>query len=178
MKNRPTNNVDKKKTAWRKAIAVGILSLLLVGIVVAINRDEVISFQAKVADNKPAGAAKSRPLVTRNADGQLVVVNQQTSQQRPLTPEEQRTLAEGIKQLVNRETDGLVQIEHANGMVSMDLQGRFQNVLLAKREADGTVSQSCVDNLDSAAAFFEIDPVLLGSAASKQQPVSSTPAIR
>ena len=74
MKNRPTNNVDKKKTAWRKAIAVGILSLLLVGIVVAINRDEVVSFQAKVADNKPAAPAKSRPLVTRNAGGQLVVL--------------------------------------------------------------------------------------------------------
>ena len=46
----------------------------------------------------------------------------------------------------------------------MDLQGRFQNVMLAKKEDDGTISQACVDNVDSAAAFFEIDPALLGAA--------------
>ncbi len=44
----------------------------------------------------------------------------------------------------------------------MDLQGHFQNVKLAKREADGTISESCVDNLQSAADFLEIDPKLLG----------------
>jgi hypothetical protein len=57
----------------------------------------------------------------------------------------------------------------------MDLQGRFQNVSLAKKEADGSISQSCVDNVDSAAAFFEIDPGLLGShtaPVSKSQPTS------
>jgi hypothetical protein len=63
-------------------------------------------------------------------------------------------------------------------MVEMDLQGRFQNVLLAKKESDGTISQSCVDNVDAAAAFFEIDPVLVGGTTSRQQPVSTTPEIR
>jgi hypothetical protein len=42
------------------------------------------------------------------------------------------------------------------------LQGRFQSVAVAKREADGSVTQSCVDNPKSAAAFFEIDPQLVG----------------
>jgi hypothetical protein len=44
----------------------------------------------------------------------------------------------------------------------MDLQGHFQNVLLAKKESDGTVSQACVNDLEAAADFFEIDPALLG----------------
>jgi len=79
---------------------------------------------------------------------------------------------------VNQSTEGLVQVRHANGMVSMDLQGRFQNVSLAKKEADGTVTQACVNNLESAAEFFEIDPALLGIAApvSKgQSPTSKLP---
>ncbi len=50
-------------------------------------------------------------------------------------------------------------------MVSMNLQGRFQNVSLARKEADGTISQSCVNDLESAADFFEIDPALLGISA-------------
>jgi hypothetical protein len=68
-------------------------------------------------------------------------------------------------------------VRHAGGGVSMDLQGRFQNVSLAKKEADGTVTQSCVNDLESAADFFDIDPALLGIAASpvsKSEPTSST----
>jgi hypothetical protein len=46
----------------------------------------------------------------------------------------------------------------------MDLQGRFQNVMLAKKETDGTISQACVDTAADAAAFFEIDPEVLSAA--------------
>jgi hypothetical protein len=65
-------------------------------------------------------------------------------------------------------------------MVSMDLQGHFQNVTVAKIEADGSVSQSCVNDLESAAEFFDIDPALVGVAApaSKAEPTSSTLPIR
>jgi hypothetical protein len=79
-----------------------------------------------------------------------------------LTPEEAQKMAAGIQQLANQSTDGLVQKQRPNGAVSIDLQGRFQNVMLAKKEADGTVAQACVDNVDTAAAFLEIDPQLVG----------------
>ena len=123
---------------------------------------------------------KSRNYVTSNAAGRTVVLDRQTGETRPLTPQEAQTLAEGIKQLVNPSSEGLVEVRHANGMVSMDLQGHFQNVTLAKREADGTVSQSCVNDLESAADFFEIDPALLGVAASvsKSEPSPSNLPIR
>jgi hypothetical protein len=53
-------------------------------------------------------------------------------------------------------------------------------VLLAKKESDGTVSQSCVNDLESAADFFEIDPALLGVASpvSKSEPTSTKLPIR
>ena len=85
----------------------------------------------------------------------------QSSQIRPLTQEEAQKLAEGIKQLVNKSSDGLVSVRHPDGTVSMDLQGRFQNVALAKKNDDGSVSQACVDTPESAARFFGIDPQLV-----------------
>lgn len=83
------------------------------------------------------------------------------AQIRPLTQEEAQQMAEGIKNLVNQSTDGLKQVQHADGSVSMDLQGRFQNVALAKKGDDGNVVQSCVDNRESAAAFLGIDRELI-----------------
>jgi hypothetical protein len=58
----------------------------------------------------------------------------------------------------------LVQVRHADGSVSMDLEGRFQNVTVAKVNADGTVEQSCVDNPRAAAKFFGIDLKLIENA--------------
>jgi len=71
-------------------------------------------------------------------------------------------MATGIRGLVSQSTTGLPQVSHPDGSVSMDLQGRFQNVVVAKKEADGTLTQGCVDNPDTAAEFFELDPQLVG----------------
>ena len=101
---------------------------------------------------------------TSNVAGLTVAVDRNTGQMRPLTAAEAQTLANGLKNLVSQSTDGLVQVRRADGMVSMDLQGRFQSALLARKEADGSIVQGCVDNLDNAAAFFNIDAALVGVA--------------
>ncbi|HKY28097.1 MAG TPA: hypothetical protein VJM12_09140 [Pyrinomonadaceae bacterium] len=85
----------------------------------------------------------------------------QETQTRPLTQQEAQKVAQGIKQLVNKSTEGLVSVQHADGTVSMDLQGRFQNVAVAKKNADGTITQACVDTPEAAARFFQIDPQLI-----------------
>ncbi len=86
----------------------------------------------------------------------------QTGQVRPLTQDEAQRLAAGIKQLVNQSTDVLREVKQADGTVSMDLQGRFQSMAVAKRNEDGELVQSCIDNRAAAAAFFGIDPELVG----------------
>ena len=91
-----------------------------------------------------------------------VPIDPQTGLVRPLTQEEAQRIAAGIKELVNQSTDGLQQVKQADGSVSMDLQGRFQNVAVAKRDENGNLVQSCVDNREAAAAFFQIDPALVG----------------
>jgi hypothetical protein len=70
-------------------------------------------------------------------------------------------LAEGLKQVVNQSTEGLVQVQHADGAVQMDLDGHFQNVAVARVNNDGSVTQSCVDSPQTAGAFFGIDPNLI-----------------
>ncbi|HEV7475961.1 MAG TPA: hypothetical protein VGN90_18035 [Pyrinomonadaceae bacterium] len=173
MRNSSKQDRSRSTTLSRKSV-IGIAvaaTVLLIGVVTALSMQSPPTQQAQVVERKAEVPRQGqRNYVTSNESGQTVVVDRQTGQWRPLTPEEASLLAQGIKQLVNQSTDGLVQIHHANGMVSMNLQGRFQDVLLAKKEADGTVSQTCVDNVDSAAAFFEIDPELLGTKA----PVSKT----
>jgi biopolymer transport protein ExbD len=151
----------------RVLIGASIVFVLLAAVITT------VSMQTSGPKNKtasPAGGAAKAPekktvkkeLVTVSDQGELVVFNRETGSFRPLTQDETAKLAVGLKKLINNTDEGLVQVKHEDGMVSMDLQGHYQDVLLARKETDGTVTQACVDNLDSAASFFEIDPQVLG----------------
>src|SRR3954454_9976046 len=140
-KSSKPSSISLKRYSWRTLIGVVSVTLLLVGVVSAVsmqNEPAVLKKQVAGRNSEVSKESdKNRHYVTTNATGQTVVLDRQTGQSRPLSPEEAQTRAEAIKQLVNPTTDGLVQVHHANGMVSMDLQGHFQNVLLAKKDADG-----------------------------------------
>jgi len=56
-----------------------------------------------------------------------------------LSPEERRMLS--------RSTEGLTSRVLPNGAVALDLQGRFMNLSIATRNADGTISMNCVHDL-------------------------------
>jgi Carboxypeptidase regulatory-like domain len=64
-------------------------------------------------------------------------------------------LAIKIKSLTDRSAEGLVQKVAKDGGVSVDLQGRFQNVMLSKIGVDGEPDVACVTSLDEANSFFE-----------------------
>jgi len=93
--------------------------------------------------------------------GQEIQVDRETGQMKPLNAQETEKLAQALKKMVNQSTDALAQVKHSDGSVSMELDGRFQNVTVARVNNDGTVSKSCVDNPRAAAAFFGIDPKLI-----------------
>jgi hypothetical protein len=171
--SRKQNRTTSTRMSHKSLIGVAVAAtVLVIGVVTALSMVGGPTQKAKVEEGTHQVARQiSRNYVTTNADGQTVAVDRQTGQTRPLTPAEARRLADGIKQLVSQSSEGLVQIRRTDGSVSMDLQGRFQSVLIAKKEDDGTISQACIDNVESAAAFFEIDPELLGAAA----PISKAP---
>ena len=141
-----------------RLLATGILltmAILTIGVVAGISKQRSRALESNKQEGSiPMSNAAKGPVTSVQAD--------QTGQIRPLTPEEAQRLATALKELANQSTDGLQAVQHPDGTVSMDLQGHFQNVALAKRNADGTISQSCVDNPQAGAAFFGLDPKLVG----------------
>ncbi len=63
-------------------------------------------------------------------------------------PAGEEALDPDTQNALRRDSEGLVQVRHADGSVSMDLQGRFQNVSIARINQDGTVTV-CADNAES-----------------------------
>jgi hypothetical protein len=98
-----------------------------------------------------------KKFVTVEIGGQQVQVDSQTGQIKELTPEEAQKMASGLKKLINQSAEGREEVYHADGSSSIDLDGRFQNVTVAKVDEDGNLVQSCVDNPQAAGKFFGID---------------------
>jgi hypothetical protein len=168
------------RKATRKRITVAkrfgrlhVFAIVVATLVLAISAVSVLSRQiAKEKEPKKPETISAVPkpakiYVTRKVAGQDVKVDGQTGEIQPLTPQEAAKLAEGLKPMLNQSTEGLVQVPHADGSVSVDLEGRFQDVTVARVNKDGTVSQSCVNNPKAAGAFFGIDPKQIENAPSK-----------
>jgi hypothetical protein len=113
----------------------------------------VIAFTAGAfAQNAAKGSGDTGVAVVA---GQKVAIDPQTGRLRQPTPEESRRLAAAMKGMINRSTEGLAVKQHANGMQSVDLQGRFQSLAVAKKTADGTVTERCVTNKAEADTFMK-----------------------
>ena len=136
------------KRAWLFACALLVAGVATAAATYASRNVE----QPKAAPAASASARPADPYVTVEVGGRKVRVNAQTLQQGPLTQAEAQQIAEQLEG--NKETDGLVQEKREDGTVAVDLQGRFQNVTLAKRNDDGTVSAACVDTPEAAGAFL------------------------
>jgi uncharacterized membrane protein len=136
------------------------VALLAIAAVTVVSRQHARANEA-TASERNLQVAKDAKFTTVKVAGQDVQVDGQTGQMKPLTQEEAQKLAAGLADMVNQSTEGLEQVQHADGSVSMDLKGRFQNVSVARINQDGSVTQSCVDNPQAAGAFFGIDPKLI-----------------
>jgi hypothetical protein len=123
--------------------------LLLTGVVTAIAK-----YESRVEDSKARATQTqaARNYVPVNVGGKKLQVDARALQQGPLTQEQAQQLADALKD--NKSTDGLVQVQNADGSVSMNLQGRFQNVAVAKKNDDGSLSQACLDSPAAANAFL------------------------
>jgi hypothetical protein len=76
----------------------------------------------------------------------------QTKTQAPT--QQDRELAALIRQLTNRSSEGLMETKLPEGGYQLDLKGRFQQVPLTRRNADGSLTVACVESLEEANAFF------------------------
>jgi hypothetical protein len=151
-------------------------AILTIAAVTVVSSQKARITKASEAE-RSAQVAKKSDFVKVKVAGQDVEVDGQTGQIKPLTPEEAQKLAAGLGEMINQSTEGLEQVQHGDGSVSMDLKGRFQNVTVARVNQDGSVSQSCVDNPRAAGAFFGIDPKVIEEQSNRRienQPNSKT----
>ena len=164
-----------RNKARKKGITVGqrfgrlhallALSVIVIGAVTVLSWQGAVGKELKQPTPASATPAKSTKNYIRvNVAGQDVQIDSQTGDIQRLTPQEAEKLAAGLKPMLNQSTEGLVEVQQPDGSVSVDLQGRFQNVTVARVNTDGSVSQSCVDNPRAAGAFFGIDPKLIENA--------------
>jgi hypothetical protein len=165
------NGQARAKSARPFSVALLLSILLLAGVVTAIAKYE---WRGDDTRTRSSQSQPARSYVPVNVGGKKLQVNAQALQQGPLTQEQAQQLAEALKD--NKSTDGLVQVQNDDGSVSMDLQGRFQNVAVARKNDDGSLSQACLDNPAAAGAFLnntntnkEADPINGGKAVVKAQ---------
>lgn len=149
-----------QKTSERHAAArrarlfrAGVIAAMLfaIGAVTVIARYESRGHDPQ--RESPVASQPRKNFVTVEVGGKKLQVNAQALQQGPLTQEQAQQIADALKD--NKSTNGLVQVKNSNGSVSVDLQGRFQNVMLARRNDDGSISTACVDSAEAAAAFLQ-----------------------
>ncbi|RMG00249.1 MAG: hypothetical protein D6735_13960, partial [Acidobacteria bacterium] len=67
--------------------------------------------------------------------------------------EKDREMAEFIKRVTNRTSEGLVPVETKNGVI-LDLNDRFQNVFLTRLDENNELRTVCITDLNEANLFF------------------------
>lgn len=168
--------VKTVKSAPKRLRGLLIFAILLAVPVFAIGAITVASRQQNVSQNQTQEmsyrmADKSKAnMPTIKVVGQDVHVDGETGQIRALTPDEAQKIAAGLKELINDSPEGLQTTQNADGSLSVNVEGRFQNVTVARVNTDGSVSQSCVNNPQAAGAFFGIDPKLIENAEGRVSP--------
>ena len=175
-RSRRTNSAEKSKRLSLSVIMA--VCLLTIGAITVVSRQLIAG---KRAADPAAKTANSNPLskkyMTVKVAGRDVQVDPQTGQIKPLSAQEAQQLADGLKDMLKPNADGLVTVQNPDGSVSMDLKDHYRNVAVARVNEDGSVAQSCVDNPAAAASFFGIDPQLLGAPATKDQPATQRPTV-
>ena len=157
----------------RRLLFVAAVAVVVVATAVTvISRQKARATQAVTPVENKATAAPARTFITRRVGNQDIHIDTQSGEIKPLTAEEAQKLANGLAPMLDDSADGLVQVKHADGSASMDLQGRFQSVTVARINADGTMDQACVDNARAAAKFFRIDPKLIENAPTARRRVN------
>jgi hypothetical protein len=158
MKRSKKGGIEGRSKAGRtRAFRAGVIAFVLFGAcaATAVAKYGSRGSEPARAEQRNSSVAPAQPagdFVTVEVGGKRISVNAKTLQQGPLTQEQSQQIADALEG--NKSTDGLVETQHADGTVSMDLEGRFQNVMMAQKNDDGSVSTACVDTPEAARSFL------------------------
>jgi hypothetical protein len=133
-----------KKSRLTKA---RILALLAMAVLIA--GVSTIVFSQSGENNGKKKYVATRAIILDKVSGQL----------RKPTTEETDAMVNQISSLTNRSSEGLTVNQGANGMKLVDLEGRFNGVVLGRANADGTTEVRCVFTMEEAADFLGLEEV-------------------
>lgn len=74
-----------------------------------------------------------------------------------LSPEQRAALRARLAELLRQDSEGLRSALHADGAVSLELDGRYQHAIVARPTAGGRPELACFDDPDRALAFLARD---------------------
>lgn len=113
----------------------------------------VCAFAIATLSSPPASAQQRQGNNKKYIATRDITVDKQTGQVRRPTAEETEALVVQLTAMTNQSTDGLQETAVRNG-VRLDLQDRFQSIILARPNADGTSELRCVTTFEEAAEFL------------------------
>jgi len=147
---------SRKNRGTRSAQRSSLITVLIAVAILAVGAVTVVSRQS-LSNKQPTIRPTTQPTKTtvQNLNGAVGQDHTLSSMQR-----DRDALAGGLKDMIDQSTEGLAEVHHSDGSVSVNLEDRFQSVTVA-RDDNGRLSQSCVDNPQAAGAFFNIDSKLI-----------------
>jgi hypothetical protein len=157
--------------ADRMRNGIALAALIIAAVVWA--TPSAFAQRAATTDSEPAATQAGKADATPSPSGQQAAADSKSSPLREVTRAEAEVLIEGMKPYLNTSIEGLKPVHHDNGAVSIDLEGRFQSVSIAKIEADGTIRQACVTSEDEARQFL-LSPTANKDATSVAKKLAST----
>jgi len=142
----------------RAAAAIAAFALFAAGVGGAeenASAKKPIVFKTQVI-NVPSAAGMPPGVVAQALRAEALRAGAGSRDLRNLSAEESREIARGLERAfrLNRSTEGLHARQVGNGLVSMNLDGRFLHIYVGRKEADGSISTACVSDWASAEAFL------------------------
>lgn len=109
------------------------------------------STEVRHASRETARSVQLNSTQAYGSAGLKASINQETGglgapEAAPLTPEEENALSTS--------SEGLIEVHHPDGSISMDLEGRFQTAVVAALDANGRPQIGCVSTPQEAKAVL------------------------
>ena len=100
-------------------------------------------------------AAQQKQTVARSAGGQQVSADPASGRVHQPTPKEAQKMAAELSVMLQRDVEDLNVVTLPDGTQMVDLDGGFQNVMMATFDANGQLVLTCVDDPAAAEALLQ-----------------------
>jgi len=125
----------RRHTSW--GIAAALLAFSAAGVAVAQT--------ATATESQPTLKVQKTQAAVPAGAGQQAALDPAAGTAGEPTPEQIQSIETAMAEMLSRSSEGLQVVEWPDGTLTMDLQGRFQEMIVATVAPDGTVRIGCVN---------------------------------